>query len=91
MVKLIRTLAPENGMHFDEVCGFHTMNYIGVWNSATNKFALVAKSDVEFNLVHLPACKNLDELDDCVYAECDEHIISVSDSSAYAMTLTEEG
>ena len=90
MVKLIRTLAPENGMQFEEICSFHTMNYIGVWNHAADTFALVAKSDVEFNLVHLPTCENLDELDDRVYAECDEHIISVSDRSAFVIALTEE-
>lgn len=89
MVKLIRTLAPENGMPFDEICCFHTMNYIGIWNHAADKFALFAKSDFELNLVHLPTCENLDELDDCVYAECDEHIISVSDRSTYEFALTE--
>jgi hypothetical protein len=90
MVKLIRTLAPENGMHFEDICSFHTMNYIGIWNHAADKYALFAKSDVEFNLVHLTFCENLDELDDRVYAECDEHIISVSDRSTYEFALTED-
>lgn len=89
MIKLIRTLAPENGMRFDDIACFQTMNYIGIWNHAADKFALVAKSDVEFNLVHLPFCGSLDELDDCVCAECDEHIISVSDRATFEFTLTE--
>lgn len=89
MVKLIRTLAPENGMRFEDIAGFRTMNYIGLWNHVIDMFALVAKSDLEFRLVHLPPCENLDELDDRVYAECEEHIISVSDRSTYEITLTE--
>ena len=87
MVKLIRTLAPENGMHFDEICSFHTMNYIGIRNHAEDKFALVAKSDVEFHLVHLPTCTDLDELDSRVFAECDEHIIAVSHKSTYEIAV----
>ena len=90
MVKLIRVFAPENGMHFDEICSFETMNYIGIWNHAEDKFALVAKSDLEFNLIHLPICDDLDELDGRVYAECDEHIISVSYNSTYEIALKED-
>ena len=90
MVKLIRTLAPENGMHFEEICSFRTMNYIGIWNHAEDKFALVEKSGVQFDLVHLPICENLDELDSSVYEVCAEHIISVSDRSAFEIALTEE-
>ncbi len=90
MVKLIRTLTPENGMHFDEICSFQTMHYIGIWNQTEGKFAVFEKSGVEFDLVHLPACKNLDELDDRVFAEYEERIVSVSDSSAYEFALTED-
>lgn len=89
MVKLIRTLAPENGMHFDDICCFQTMNHIGIWNHAEDKFALISKTDIEFNLVHLPYCENLDDLDSQVYAECEEHIISVSDRATYEIALTE--
>ena len=89
MIQLIRTLAPENGMHFDEICSFHTANYIGIWNPAEDKFALVAKHDAEFRLVHLPICATLDELDSRVFAECEEHIVAVSDRSTYKLALTE--
>lgn len=89
MVKLIRTLAPENGMHFDYIASFHTMNYIGIWNHAADRFALVAKSDIEFRLIHLPVCGDLDELDECVFKECDEHIIAVSERCGYEFSLTE--
>ena len=89
MVKLIRTLAPENGMNFDEIGCFQTASYVGFWNHELGRYALVAKSDVEFHLVHLQPCKNLDELDDRVYGQCEEHIISVSDRAEYEINLTE--
>lgn len=89
MVKLIRTLAPENGMSFRDIYSFRTMNYIGIWNFEAKRFALVAKSGVEFRAVNLPACESLDDLDFCVYAACNEHIIWVSDKAAYSITLTE--
>lgn len=89
MVKLIRSLAPENGMPFNDICSFHTMNYIGIWNFVADKFTLIAKSDIEFRAVNLLSCESLDELDGRVYAACDEHIIGVSDRSTYSFTLTE--
>ena len=90
MVKLIRTLAPENGMHFEDICSFETTNYIGIWNAAADRFALVAKSDIEFHLIHLPQCTDINRLDELVYVKCEEHIVCVSDRSCYAISLTED-
>lgn len=90
MVKLVRTLAPENGMHFEDICSFETMGHVGIWDHAAGAFVLLAKTEVEFHPALLPNCSNLDKLDDLVYAECEEHIISVSDRSTYKIVLTEE-
>ena len=87
---MVRTLAPENGMHFEDICSFETMGHVGIWDHEAETFVLLAKMEVEFRPAHLPNCSNLDKLDDLVYAECDEHIISVSGRSIYKIVLTEE-
>lgn len=91
MVKLIRTLAPENGMDLGNVLSFETENYIGLWNYNNDSFVLIRKSEIEFHPVNLPRfIETFGELDDVVYEECDEHIIGVSDRSDYRITLHPE-
>ena len=89
MIKLTRILAPANGADFEDICSFSTKNYVGVWDHEANAFALFAKSDIEFNYMLLPRCESLDELDDAVYAKCDEHIEEVSESSSYEFRIIE--
>lgn len=87
MIKLIRTLAPENGMNFEDVLSFETENYIGLWSHTNDTFILFARSDDGFNPVNLGVYDSLDELDESVYEECSEHIIAVSKDSSYRITL----
>lgn len=90
MVKLVTTIVPENGMRFEDIACFHTMHYIGIWNNVANRFALFEKSGTDFYLSHLPPCKSLEEVEEAVYKECEEHIIGVSDRATYEFTLTED-
>lgn len=91
MVGLVRTLAPANGMNFDDICSFTTEHYVGIWNHCEDAFAIMAKDDCEFNLEHLPSyIETLDALDDIVYNKVEEHIISVSDNSNYTFKLEDD-
>ena len=90
MVKIIRTLTPENGMKFHAICSFETENHIGIYNYAEDRFVIMNQSDYGLHLITLPACATLDELDNAVYKVCDEHIIGVSESSTYEFVIKEE-
>lgn len=90
MVKIIRTLTPENGMKFHAIRSFETENHIGIYNYAEDRFVVMERSGYGFNLITLPACATLDELDNAVYKVCDEHIISVSESNTYEFIIKED-
>lgn len=90
MIKLIRTLTPENGMKFHDICSFETETCIGIYNHATDRFVLMSQSDFELHLTTLPYCDTLDELDKAVYEMCQERIIGVSESSNYEFIIKEE-
>ena len=93
MIKLVRTLTPENGMDFEDILSFETENYIGIWNYGEDRYVLIPRDsdyDPEFYLHTLDECNNLDELDNAVFKICDEHIIGVSENGAYRIVLKEE-
>ena len=87
MIRLVRSLALENGQDFEEVCSFVTDDFIGLYDHNSDCFVMMAKSDCAFNLTALPHCNSLDELDDAVYEECGEHIIGVSCDSNYKIIV----
>lgn len=87
MIRLVRSLALENGQDFEEVCSFITEDYIGIYDHNSDRFVVMAKSDCAFSLTVLPRCNSLDELDDTVYEECGEHIVGVSCESNYKMIV----
>ena len=87
MIRLVRSLALENGQDFEEVFSFVTDEFIGIYDGNSNRFVMMAKSDCAFNLTVLPHCTCLDELDEAVYEECGEHIIGVSCESRYKMVV----
>ena len=90
MVKIIRTLTPENGMKFHAICSFETENHIGIYNYAEDRFVIMNQSDYGLHLITLPASATLDELDNAVYEACEERIISVSESSTYEFIIKED-
>ena len=90
MIKIIRTLTPENGMKFHDICSFETGTCIGIYNHAEDRFVIMKHSGYGFNLITLPACATLDELDNAVYKVCDEHIIGVYESSKYEFIIKED-
>lgn len=90
MVKLIRTLTPENGMKFHNICSFETENCVGIYNYAEDRFVIMNQSDYGLHLITLPACDTLDELDNAVYEACEERIIGVSESSTYEFIIKED-
>ena len=88
MAKVIMTIAPEDGMAFENILSFQTENYIGLWDSVANQFVLMNKSGVNFEPFYLnDIYEDLKELDDAVYMECEEHITEVFDRSDYTITL----
>lgn len=88
MAKVITTIAAENGMDFESILSFKTDSYIGIWDDRSNCFLVVAESDLLFAPIYLEPCESLQELDDMVFEECDEHILYVFDSGAYKFSLT---
>ena len=91
MAKVIMTIAPDNGMCFEDIMSFKTENYIGIWDSAEEKFMLVREFGTYFEPWYLnnngKYYENLSELDEAVYSICDEHIEEVFDSSKYTIVL----
>lgn len=89
MIGVINTIAPKNGMDFEDVLSFETEDYIGMWSHTNDTFILFARSDAYFNPVDLGRCDTLGELDEAVFEECHEHIIGVSDKSNYRIVFEE--
>lgn len=88
MAKVIMTIAPEDGMMFENILSFKTENYVGLWDRVLDQFILMNKSGVNFEPFYLNGIyEDLKELDDAVYTECDEHITEVFDRSDYTITL----
>lgn len=88
MAKVIMTIAPEDGMCFEEINSFQTENYIGIFDNAEGNFMLMMKSGRYFEPWYLEdTYENLRELDDAVFELCDEHITEVFDKSDYSIEL----
>ena len=93
MAKVIITIAPENGMCMDRIMSFKTDNYIGIWDTEAEKFALMKKSSKYFEPWYISFedgsgfCEALKELDEAVYEKCEEHITDVFDKSNYTIEL----
>jgi hypothetical protein len=88
MAKVIVTIAPDDGMCFEDIMSFKTENHIGIWDSVEEKFMLVRESSYYFEPWYLDGYyKGLSELDEAVYNNCDEHILEVFDTSKYTITL----
>jgi hypothetical protein len=87
MAKVIKTIAAENGMDFQDIMSFKTDNYIGIYDNAKGEFALMYKSGTYFEPTYLKYVSSLGKLDDLVFEECEEHITEVFDRSDYVLTL----
>lgn len=89
MAKVIMTMAPDDGMSFEDIMSFKTKNHIGIWDCVKTKFMMVRESSYYFEPWYLDGCyKNLSELDEAVYNDCTEHIEEVFDMSKYTITLS---
>ena len=88
MAKVIMTIAPEDGMFFENINSFETENYIGIWDRVRDEFVLLDKTAAYFEPYYLDGdYKDLRELDEAVYEECEEHITEVFDTSKYEIKL----
>lgn len=88
MAKVIMTIAPDDGMCFEDIMSFKTENHIGIWDSVKEKFMLVRESSYYFEPWYLEGYyKSLSELDEAVYNDCAEHISEVFNTSKYTITL----
>lgn len=86
MVKVIRTLTPENGMDFMDILSFETESYIGLWDYVNNHFIATNKCERELRIFTVLG-DTLTELDEYMFKHFEEHIIGVSDRSDYRITL----
>lgn len=87
MAKVIVTIAPEDGMFFEDILSFETENYIGIWDYGEDRFMTLNKSGKYFEPKFLKQVENLRELDDAVYEEYEEHITDVYDRTDYKIEL----
>ena len=89
MAKVIVTIAPEDGMCFENILSFKTENYIGIWDNVSEGFVLMRKSAIYFEPYFIGGYRleDLKDLDDFVYEKCDEHITEVFDKSDYTIEL----
>lgn len=87
MAKVITTITAEDGMDFEKIMSFNTRHYIGIYAANESTFVLLEKSSTYFEPRILQYCYSLKELDDVVFAECQEHIMEVFDNSDYTIEL----
>lgn len=88
MAKVIMTIAPEDGMCFEDIFSFKTENYVGIWDTPCDKFMLIRKSSRYFEPWYLEGkYESLRELDDDVFELCEEHITEVFNRADYTITL----
>lgn len=88
MAKVITTIAPANGMNYEDITCFKTDGYIGFWEDGYGKFVLMPQSSGYFDIRWIDEYpKSLAALDDAVMEEVNEHITDVFDNQGYAITL----
>lgn len=88
MAKVIKTIAPENGMDYSDIVCFRTENYIGFWEDGYGKFVVLSRTSSYFNIHWIDEYpKNLAALDDAVMEEINEHITEVFDKQNYSIAL----
>jgi len=90
MVGIVRTIKPEKEMRFDDILSFETNNFIGIYDHGHCGFTLIAKQDEEFSSMKIEYASDLEDLDNQVFASCEEHIIGVSRNNAYKLILTKD-
>lgn len=88
MAKVIMTIAPEDGMCFEDIFSFKTENHVGIWDTSADKFMLIRRSGRYFEPWYLESrYENLRELDDDVFELCYEHITEVFGGTNYTIEL----
>lgn len=88
MAKVIKTIAPEDGMDYVDITCFKTESYIGFWEDGYGKFVLIPQCSDYFDIRWIDEYpKSLAALDDAVMEEVDEHITDVFHKQSYAFEL----
>ena len=87
MIELVHTLAPKEPLDISEVSSFRTATYVGIWDHQHNQYILLPDEEESLFLHTVPSCETYAELDQKVFDEIEEHILSVSDRSDYSITL----
>lgn len=87
MSKVKRMLAPVQDINYDEICAFMTATWVGLYDYARDEWVVFPKQDSQFETMYLGCPDTLDELDDKVFTEVDEHIEAVSKNSNYTFIL----
>lgn len=91
MIKVIHTIAPEEDMLFDDILSFETDNYVGMFDYQSHEWIMMERDSDILYLKRINCCvDNLAQLDKIVYDIVEEHIVSVSDSSAYCFAIIED-
>ena len=90
MIKVIRTLYPENNISFDDICSFKTENFVGIYEENSCKFIIMPQNDYSFRIKILPQCNTLDELDNTVYYITGERITEVSECSEFEFIIRDQ-
>ena len=89
MIELVHTLSPKEPLEAFDVFSFLTANYIGLWDCRNCQFALMPKEGDTFQQHFIPECPTYDELDQKVFDKIKEHVLSISATSNFSITLNE--
>ena len=88
MAKVILTIAPEDGMFFEDILSFKTDTYVGLYDNVHEHFMLVKKSYGYFEPYFIDKeYGSLQQLDDIVFNLCEEHITDVYGTASYEFEL----
>ena len=74
-------------MNFEDIVACKTRNYLILWDYKIQRYVIMPQSDVVFHAETLPECNSFSELNEAVYKECGEFIISTSFVYKYTITI----
>lgn len=74
-----------DGVDFEDVCYFRTESFVGIYNGDTDNYIVLPRHDPIMEVIVIDQADTLEELDQKVYDELDEHIEDVADYAEFRL------
>lgn len=74
-----------DGIDFEDVCYFRTESFVGIYNGDTDNYIVLPRHDPIMEVIVIDRADTLEELDQKVYDEFDEHIEDVADYAEFRL------